>query len=332
MTEALKRIGRRAIAGATLATMSGGFTRACDVILRYHSISAPGQGNPYINPHIAIDTDRFEQQLTWVGRHADFVELGGVEQRAPHRRRPRVAVTFDDGFMDNHSLAAPILDRLGIPATFFVVTDCVRSRGVPWFSKLEHAFHSTDSPHWIDPTDGTRYPLSDDHSRNEAKRAANRRCARLHRAAEAFADRIVDALEVAPPALAEPLLMGWDELRGLRRNGHGIGSHTCSHPNLTLVEDPAALETELAESRQAIEAELGSAVREFAYPNPIVQPHWNPRVAETAKRCGYEIGVTSVNGGLGRDSIDPLAQPRLAAPREFDRFVWQFSRCATGRM
>ncbi len=46
-----------------------------------------------------------------------------------------LAITFDDGYLDNYSDAAPMLARLGLPACFFVVTGYIGSDCVPWWDE-----------------------------------------------------------------------------------------------------------------------------------------------------------------------------------------------------
>lgn len=44
-----------------------------------------------------------------------------------------LAITFDDGYLDNFEVAAPILRRLGLPATFFVTTHFIGSSTAAWW-------------------------------------------------------------------------------------------------------------------------------------------------------------------------------------------------------
>ena len=44
-----------------------------------------------------------------------------------------LSMTFDDGYLDNFEIAAPILRRFGLPATFFVTTGFIGSQVIaPW--------------------------------------------------------------------------------------------------------------------------------------------------------------------------------------------------------
>ena len=46
-----------------------------------------------------------------------------------------LAITFDDGYRDNFEIAAPILERLSLPATFFLVSQWIGSDVVPWWDR-----------------------------------------------------------------------------------------------------------------------------------------------------------------------------------------------------
>jgi peptidoglycan/xylan/chitin deacetylase (PgdA/CDA1 family) len=46
-----------------------------------------------------------------------------------------LSITFDDGYLDNYEVAAPILEKLGLPATFFITSDFIASERVPFWDK-----------------------------------------------------------------------------------------------------------------------------------------------------------------------------------------------------
>ena len=60
-------------------------------------------------------------------------------------------------------------------------------------------------------------------------------------------------------------LIGWETLGRLAAQGVSIGAHTCTHPNLALI-DPGSVEHEIVASKERLARELGIDVSTFAYP------------------------------------------------------------------
>ncbi|WP_201096055.1 polysaccharide deacetylase family protein [Thiocystis minor] len=56
-----------------------------------------------------------------------------------------LSITFDDGYRDNFENAAPILERFGLPATFFVASGFIGTNDVAWW---DEALPKT--PGWMD--------------------------------------------------------------------------------------------------------------------------------------------------------------------------------------
>lgn len=84
-------------------------------VLVYHTISAP------VEPMLAdadISPERFERQLQWLSRWRRVVPLEETLSASAHRRL--VALTFDDGFEDNLTVALPLLEKFQLPMTLFV--------------------------------------------------------------------------------------------------------------------------------------------------------------------------------------------------------------------
>ena len=89
-------------------------------VLVYHTIDdADGQSDC---PE-RISPQRFERQLDWLSRRRTVVPLGETLTR--DRRESVVAITFDDGYRDNLTVALPLLEKYQLPMTLFVVAGFV---------------------------------------------------------------------------------------------------------------------------------------------------------------------------------------------------------------
>ena len=97
-------------------------------ILMYHAIDdSGGPGSRFVLP-----ARRFAAQMRWLKRTGfhvlsleDYLKIRKAD-RLPHARS--VVITFDDGYRDTFELALPVLHRLGLTATVFIVTDRVGTR------------------------------------------------------------------------------------------------------------------------------------------------------------------------------------------------------------
>ena len=89
---------------------------------------------------LTVGVRAFEQYCRFFREHFRVVALGDLvtrlERGLPAHRE--LAITFDDGYLDNHDMAAPILERLGLPATFFIVTDWMGTGLVPWWDRVRN--------------------------------------------------------------------------------------------------------------------------------------------------------------------------------------------------
>ena len=152
------------------------------VVLVYHSIRAEHapQTNS-IDTGVSLPDLMFEKHMELLSRHFNPVSIDDVLDfvRDDAQLPPRsVAVTFDDGYADNFTIARPILNRYGIIAAFYVTVGSVDSRIPPWFVRLRHAFATTEEKEWFDKEGGQRVSLRDSHSRRLGFRLARTQVAR----------------------------------------------------------------------------------------------------------------------------------------------------------
>lgn len=103
----------------------------------------------------------------------------------------------------------------------------------------------------------------------------------------------------------------WAEVRELNRHGIQFGSHTVTHPQLRDLSR-AAIDKELASSKQTIEEKLGCAVDSFAYPYafPQADTDFTKMLRDSLRAAGYQNGVCTMVGRASRKS-DPLFLERL---------------------
>ena len=92
-------------------------------IFCYHRVCDDARDN------LSISIELFDHHMQWLAAHCQVVSIEEVLRmdRIPRTARPLVAITFDDGYADNCVHAAPILQRHGLPAAFFVSTGIVHS-------------------------------------------------------------------------------------------------------------------------------------------------------------------------------------------------------------
>ena len=105
------------------------------------------------------------------------------------------------------------------------------------------------------------------------------------------------------PFAEELTPMAWGELRELASHGWEIGSHTCTHPRLTKVDDET-LERELRVSRAELEQNLEARCRSIAYP----YGDHDDRVVRATEAAGYEAAATLPERF---DRAEPLRRPRV---------------------
>jgi peptidoglycan/xylan/chitin deacetylase (PgdA/CDA1 family) len=109
---ARRRITRVANVGARRVLPSPDPARR-RVVLCYHSV------NP-ARSYLSLSPELFDRHLEWLQQHCTLVSLGDLTAGRVQAPGPQVAITFDDGYADNHIHALPRLTARGLTAMFFL--------------------------------------------------------------------------------------------------------------------------------------------------------------------------------------------------------------------
>jgi peptidoglycan/xylan/chitin deacetylase (PgdA/CDA1 family) len=220
-----------------------------------------------------VSADTFDRQIGFLQERFRILPLAELvsRRRAGLPLPPNaVALTVDDSHEDFYQYAYPVLLRHGVPITSYVTTEFVAGRVWLLPDLIAHLLASTgrtelslalgDSHQRWDLTGelGRLAAWSDvaDHYLTLETGEAHRFIAEL--------GRILD-VEVPPTPTPEYRATSWDQVREMANHGVEIGSHTRTHPRLSLLSDESLWE-EIEGSKRELEEQLSRPVVSFAYP------------------------------------------------------------------
>ncbi len=283
------------------------------VILMYHSVAGEADA-AFIDPDNRIDPAEFERQMGVLAEERSVVSMDEVAEAVRGRRRlppAAVAVTFDDGYLDNLRVVAPVLTSLGLPATLYLPTSYIDTGEPQWIDRLCHAFRARTIQFPVVPGFGPG-PIALD--RAETDRGVYSTLRERLRVSEPGArERLLSGVErgLGSPPIGPRLTMRWDDVRTLVREhpGFSIGAHTRSHADLS-VTPAESLEDEIAGSINDIERHAGVRPRHFSFP----YGRWCRGAAAILRREGIVSAVASGALPRARPGQDPLRLSRVGAP------------------
>src|SRR6266542_1995603 len=278
-------------------------------ILRFHRVN--DDNDPFMP---SLPTAVFAARMAHIARHYTVLQVEELSLRLQQGRAPRngLALTFDDGYRDNLTHVAPILKRMGLPATIFLVTGYIGTPNALWFDRVAMAF-KTAAARRVAMGQGRMFPLGTVRERLLALDAALAHLKWLPDEDRRVAtDRLIAALRPGGSERPKRLMLSWDEVTALRGLGFSVGAHTVTHPILSRLA-PARAWEEIQGSTAAIEKALGEPVNAFAYPNGGAGDY-NDTVKELVRSAGFSCAVTTRRGL--NDTDTPLLELRRGGPWE----------------
>jgi peptidoglycan/xylan/chitin deacetylase (PgdA/CDA1 family) len=234
------------------------------IVLVYHRVTSL-PSDPEL---LAVTPGNFREQMLYLKKAFPIVRFEENWHKTP---KPAVAITFDDGYADNALEALPILEEIGVPATFFVSTGTIGSTLAFWWHELERIILSgsllpsvftleddTLKRSWTTCNDAERIKFYRElvHLMNDADPQ--------HREAWLWQIRSWAGIEAA--AADNHRAMTVDELRLLAASSLvTMGSHTVKHPRLSSLNALVQKE-EIVASKIQLESWLDRKINVFSYP------------------------------------------------------------------
>lgn len=280
-----------------LSVLSPAGQRSRLTILVFHRVLA--RPDP-LGPDLPVAAE-FEARMRWVKTWFNVLPLSEATDRLFKGTLPKraLAITFDDGYADNEELAAPILKKLGLTATFFIATGFLEG-GCMWNDRITEAIRGYEADAIdLTPAGLTTYSLATEAVRLESISSvltAIKNIETVRRQAT------TDAIVKLSGATHSPLLMMRPgQVRNLRALGMDVGAHTVTHPILTRLSASDAF-AEMRDSKTELERIVGVPVCLFAYPNGVPGQDYVVEHAAMARECGFSAAVSTAWGAASMQS------------------------------
>jgi peptidoglycan/xylan/chitin deacetylase (PgdA/CDA1 family) len=293
------------------------------VVLIYHRVST--DTNTDSGFKMAIDLKNFEAQMHYIKENMTPLPIDelirGCMGTAPLPNKA-VAITFDDGYLDNYTLAYPLLKELDIPATIFITTGYMGSKKIFWWDRISESLNRTTALELdcgflgevsasVELPDGT-ITLNGSDEKYRASITITELIKKFpHDCINDAVTLLQHTLGVSDEELRFPSFLNWDHIIEMSNNGIDLGAHTVSHPDLTKL-DIATAEKEVIDSKNELEEQTRKKITGFAYPFGL-DAHINENVEAIVKRTGFNYACSAISGiASGNSGI--YAIPRVAMP------------------
>lgn len=251
-----------------------------------------------------VDGRRFDQHLRLLARWFKVMPLAQAVRALKNGALPARAacITFDGGYADNAAVALPLLQKHGLPATFFVASGFLDG-GYSWSDAVIELVREAQGP---------RLNLARAGLGSFDIACPTRRRAVIDLLLRALASlNPVERLERVRQMARRttPTMLSSDQLIALHRAGMDIGGHTVSQMPLSSLSNAEA-RGEIANGRARLEQIIQSRVSLFAYPNGKPGVDFEKRHANMLRSAGFEAAVTTAPGAARRGA-DPYELPRF---------------------
>lgn len=278
-------------------------------LLMYHRVLPGAQCEDYPFPSLVMPADAFEQQVAWLARRTEVVTAAEAIQRMQSpgepAAKPVVAMTFDDGYVDNYAIAATILEKHGVRGTFFLASDFVGKDRLLWYDHAALLVIVAADDVLCRSAKACGMPIPSSHDLAVGRVAAWVEL--LKQTGPGVRAQWLAAVEAESPPVDRDnyRAMRPEDAKDLASRGHEIGAHSVSHEILPLL-DANALTAELECSREAIVQWTGRQVSGFCYPNGS----HDERVVSATRAAGYAYACTT-DSPFGTPVDDVLRMARV---------------------
>lgn len=293
----------------------------------YHRVLDPVDiTDAHLQPGMYVTSATFEMQVAFLKENFRILFLDELIAKIIKGEEVDrcCAITFDDGWKDNHDNAFPILQKYQVPATIFLATSFIGTNRVFWPEEIAN---------WLERPSWTHEERKDVHTHIEKFRQQMEKCKLDNR--ESYTARAIELLKqysygerniildhfrtTNPSSNHSRHMLSWEEVALMANSGLlDFGAHTAGHEILDQLPQ-ADIRKEILQSREDIRLHLGVKAATFAYPNG----NYNEDVKQILQEFDFAGAVTTKKGFFHRGT-PVLEIPRIGIHEDISNTVSMF--------
>ena len=285
------------------------------ILLMYHSVCLEG-AKPWVAPRNRMSIDRFERQLQRLAKSGRVVSPSRLVASIDGEPAPpgSIVLTFDDGYLDNLEIVAPLLAKYELPAVLYLATGYVADAAPQWADVIYGTIgHRRRDQLGLDGIG--EWHLATEQARVSAIYAIGRAMiggTREYR--EGLLEQIAEQLDA--PAVPVRLTMDFDDARRCAEDypSFELGVHSHDHLDLSAMNTDEAVK-EVRRSMDVFRSELGREPEHFSFP----YSRSTPDLIESLRGTGLRSAMTG-EGVAPLDTLDPFDIHRLESPQSMSLF------------
>lgn len=241
----------------------------------------------------------FEAFIKYIAAHYNVISLEDYYQKNFKTNTLNIAITFDDGYLNNYNYAVPILEKYSIPATFFITTI---AKDIPylWPDFVDLVSYYSNKKSIVFENATYQKNLKNEFIYNGM--SLKNKCKKLSFGAiiKLYSEFKDDWKLVQYKPLEDYWeLMTHEQIKEISKNAlFSIGSHSSTHTNLIEIPIEEA-KSEILSSKKILEVICERPIFEFAFPFG----NYNAELVLYCKEIGFEK-ILLVDYNKKEDELD----------------------------
>lgn len=289
--------------------------RKTPVVLFWHGVSE--------NPNAEIEgesfsSELFESQIKYLINNFEIISIDEFYHRYQSNSftNKEAVITFDDGYKNNLTVAAPILQKYKLPFTIFVSSQNIMT-GERFYILIPRLIIIGSNISEVNlPTINFHRTVKTHQERVDCAMELENQIKYLdHNHAKKLARSLIEAIGVdefsgLKTTYTNSNMLTWEDIKNLQENFNcTIGSHCIDHCICHSGQPEDIISIQIIESKRMIETNTGRSCDFFAYPNGDFTKFSNDIVMKH-----YKMGFSTIDGNIYNHSTDRACICRLGIP------------------